>query len=66
MLRVAASRVGPLALSFWEGAHYFQAQAHLLWGVGKQYYTGYIVSLPVWSHVLYGDYDVTAYLVPYS
>ena len=49
-----------------EGAHCFQAQAHLLWGVGKQYYTGYIMSLPVWSHVLYGDYDVTACLVPCS
>ena len=32
VLRVAASRVGPLSLSLREGAHYFQAWAHLLWG----------------------------------
>ena len=34
MLRVAASRVPPLALRLREGAHYFQAWAHLLWGGG--------------------------------
>ena len=32
VLRVAASRVPPLALRLREGAHYFQAWAHLLWG----------------------------------
>ena len=40
MLRVAASRVPPLSLRLREGAYYFQAGVHLLWGVGKRYYTG--------------------------
>ena len=34
MLRVAASRVPPLSLRLREGARYFQAGAHLLWGGG--------------------------------
>ena len=40
MLRVAPSRVGPLALRLREGIHYFQTWAHLLWGAGagKRYY----------------------------
>ena len=47
MLRVAGSRDPPLVLRLREGARYFQARAHLLWGgggaggrVGKRYYTG--------------------------
>ena len=32
MLRVATNRVSPLALRLREGAHYFQAGAHLLRG----------------------------------
>ena len=40
MLRVAASKVPPLALRLREGDRNFQDGAHLLRGVGKRYYTG--------------------------
>ena len=33
VLRATASRVGPLTLRLREGAHYFQARAHSLWGL---------------------------------
>ena len=39
VLRAAGSRVRPLALRSRAGAHYFQARAYLLWGIGKWYYT---------------------------